>query len=192
MSEARVLEEQPVRERFDVDNDMKAEWCLSKIRKVREDQKREKEELQRQMQFYIDQMEEVDRYADNEVAFFESMLLPYLCNRISNGFAKEGKTQVSYKLPTGKLFIKKSHQEFEYKDNQDQTIKFLEDSKIDGFVKVTKTLAWSDFKKTLPKEENGDLKTIKTEEGVRLVTADGEIVPGIDVTMTKEEFNVEV
>ena len=71
-----LKEERQEREPFIVDNDMKAEWCLSKIRKVRAEQKREKDELTRQMQFYIDRMEEIDKQADEEEAFFKSMLRP--------------------------------------------------------------------------------------------------------------------
>ena len=36
-----VKEDAPVRERFEVDNDMKAEWVLSKIRHIRAEQKKE-------------------------------------------------------------------------------------------------------------------------------------------------------
>ena len=61
MSEAVAVE---VKERFVVDNDMKAEWCLSKIRGIRAEQNRETEELQRQMQFYLDQMEMIKAKAD--------------------------------------------------------------------------------------------------------------------------------
>ena len=60
-----LKEETPVRERFEVDNDMKAEWVLSKIRRIRADQKKETDELQRQMQFYKDQMDMIDKQADS-------------------------------------------------------------------------------------------------------------------------------
>ena len=48
---SELLQEQPVRERFVVDNDMKAEWCLSKIRAAKKNAEREIEELTRQMEF---------------------------------------------------------------------------------------------------------------------------------------------
>ena len=169
--------QEEARERFTVDNDMKAEWCLSKIRKVRAEQKREKDELLRQMQFYQDQMAIIDKQADEEAAFFESMLVPYFTERMESGFTKSTKTQTTYKLPTGKLILKK--QGPTYDRNNAELLPWLKANRPD-LVKVEESPNWAELKKTV------------TVVGDSVVTADGEVVPGVKVTEQDDEFKVEV
>jgi hypothetical protein len=172
-----LKEETPVRERFTVDNDMKAEWVLGKIRHIRADQKKEKDELTRQMQFYRDQMDLIDKQADDEVAFFESMLLPYFRERQDAGFTKETKTQISYKLPTGKMMIK--HQAPEYERNNSELLPWLKENRPE-LVKVEESPNWAELKKSI--------KVV----GGSVTTEDGELVPGVKVTEREDRFEVEV
>ena len=167
-------------ERFHVDNDMKAEWCLNKIRGIRAEQKREKDELQRQMQFYLDQMEIVDKKADENAAFFEEMLKGYFVDRVDEGFTKATKTQITYKLPTGVLKLKKQQPSIDYKTHQADTIEWLKQNGFTQFIKTKEELAWSDLK-----------KNVTIQDGAA-VTADGEIIPGIEVTEREDVFEVEV
>lgn len=180
MSEAFAENNIEIRERFEVDNDMKAEWCLNKIRKIRQEQSRETEELERQMRFYKEQMEMIDHKADEDVAFFESMLRDYFNSRIDAGFAKATKTKVSYKLPTGELKLIHREPEYEYKKNQKETIAWLKANKLEQFIRTKEETNWS------------ELKNAVTVNGGRVVTADGEIVPGIEVIERDDEFSVEV
>lgn len=172
-----MREEAPVRERFEVDNDMKAEWVLSKIRRIRADQKKETDELERQMQFYKDQIAAVDKCADEDVAFFESMLTGYFANRMEEGFTKETKTQISYKLPTGKLMIK--HQAPEFEKDEAAVIAW---AKQNGgqYVKTKESLDWDKLKKTI------------SVVGENAVTKDGEVIPGVKVLEREDKFVVEV
>lgn len=163
--------------RFTVDNDMKAEWCLNKIRKAREQQSREKAELQRQMQFYQDQMEIIDRKTEEEVGFFESMLRDYFSSRVDEGFTKSTKTQTAYKLPTGKLVLKKQNPDFVRDDAT--VIAWLKENG-GQFIKTKESLDWAELKKTV------------TVNGGSIVTADGEIVPGVKVVSNEDTFIVEV
>ena len=172
-----LKEETPVRERFTVDNDMKAEWVLSKIRSIRKDQKKECDELTRQMRFYQDQMDMISKQADDDVAFFESMLIPYFAERMEGGFTKSTKTQTSYKLPTGKLVLKKQAPEYERKD--DELLPWLKANRPD-LVKVTESANWAELKKSV--KINGE----------NVVTADGEVIPGVKVTEREDKFEVEV
>lgn len=169
-----------IRERFEVDNDMKAEWCLNKIRKIRQEQSRETEELERQMRFYEDQIQMIADKADVEVEFFENMLRSYFDERVEAGFAKATKTKVSYKLPTGELKLTHREPEYEYKKNQKETIKWLKANKLDQYIRTKEETNWS------------ELKNAVTVNGGNVVTADGEIVPGIEVIERKDEFSVEV
>ena len=173
---SELLNAEP-RERFTVDNDMKAEWVLSKIRRIRADQKKETDELARQMQFYQDQMDLIAKQADDDVSFFESMLIPYFAERMDGGFTKSTKTQTSYKLPTGKLVLKK--QEPEYERANEVLLAWVKENRPDC-VKVTEAPDWAKLKKDL------------TVNGVTAVTKDGEIVPGVTVFEREDKFVVEV
>ena len=182
MSElAMTLEEQePVREKFVVDNDMKAEWCLSKIRGLRRQRDMEVEELKRQMKFYQDQMEMITHKTDEDVAFFEEMLHGYFLKRVDEGFVKATKTKISYKLPTGELVVKHKEPEYKRKDEA-ATIKWLEDNGNEKFVKIKKELDWAGLKKTV------------MINGTWIVDAEtGEAIPGIEVAPREDEFEVEV
>lgn len=173
-------QEKPVRERFVVDNDMKAEWCLSKIRTAKKNAEREIEELTRQMEFYQKRMEQVKHEYEEEKNFFQDMLLPYFNERVEGGFTRATKTQVSYSLPTGKLLLKHREPEYEYKENQKDTIAWLKKNEGEQFIKVKEELDWKSF------------KTIVTVSGNGVCTADGEVIPGIKVTPREDEFIVEV
>ena len=174
---SELLKEEQPRERFTVDNDMKAEWVLSKIRRIRADQKKEKDELARQMQFYQDQMDMIDRQADEEVTFFESMLIPYFAERMDSGFTKSTKTQTTYKLPSGKLVLKK--QEPTYDRNNAELLPWLKANRPE-LVKVEESPNWAELKKTI------------TVIGEAATTKDGEVIPGVKVTEREDKFEVEV
>ena len=177
MSEALMENSVETRERFEVDNDMKAEWCISKIRRIQQEQKRETEELDRQMRFYLDQKQMITDKANEEVAFFEEMLRGYFNHRVDEGFAKSTKTKVSYKLPTGDLILK--HREPEYERIPEVLVEWAKKNRPDC-VKVVESTDWAKLKKDL------------TVSGKVMVTEDGEIVPGIAVVEREDEFVVEV
>lgn len=172
-----LKEETQEREAFTVDNDMKAEWVLSKIRNVRAAHKREKDELTRQMQFYIDQMAVIDKQAEEEEAFFKSMLLPYFQSRVDDGFAKATKTQVTCKLPTGKMVLK--HLGPVYERDNAALLAWMKENRPE-LVKVEESPNWSELKKSI------------SVSGGCVVTKDGEIVPGVKVTEQEDRFDVEV
>lgn len=175
-----LKEEKPIRERFIVDNDMKAEWCLSKIRAAKKNAEREIEELTRQMEFYKARMNQVQQEYEEEKNFFQEMLLPYFSNRVEGGFTKETKTQVSYPLPTGKLLLKHREPDFEYKEKQKDTIAWLKKNEGEKYIKVKEELDWSALKKTV------------SVSGNSVCNKEGEVIPGITVTPREDEFVVEV
>ena len=172
-----LKEETPVREAFEVDNDMKAEWCLKKIRQIRSEQQAEVEELTRQMKFYQDQMDLINKQADDDAEFFESMLRRYFAKRVDDGFTKATKTQTTYKLPTGTLKLK--HQAPEFERDTAVLLPWLEQNSPD-LVKVEKTANWAELKKRI------------SVVGETAVSADGEVIPGVKVVEREDKFVVEV
>lgn len=181
MSEMLAENNVQVREKFICDTDMKAEWCLNKIRKIRAEQQRETEELERQMQFYVDQKAMIDHNADEDVAFFEGILRGYFNNRVDAGFTKETKKQVTYKLPSGTLKVKHLEPKYDYKTGAKDAITFLKENKMEQYVKVKEELDWDDLK-----------KLTKVVDGAVVLKETGEIVPGITATARDDEFSVEV
>jgi len=177
---SELLQEQPVRERFVVDNDMKAEWCLSKIRTAKQNAEQEIAELTHQMEFYQNRIDQIKNGCDEDVQFFKDMLIQYFMNRVEGGFVKQTKTQISYPLPTGKLVIKHREPDYEYKEHQADTIAWLKKNDGKQYIKTKEELDWKALKATVTVAGNG------------VCTKDGEIIPGITVIPRDDVFDVEV
>lgn len=165
MSEAifEQVEEQP---KFVVDNDQKAEWCLTKIREAQADKERWKA-------FYAEQYKAVEESADATIQNMETMLAEYF-GMVPH---KQTATQEYYKLPSGKLVLKK--QEPEYERNDEEVIDWLKKNDGLNFIKVKESLDWAGLKKTV------------AVVGESMATEDGEIIPGIKVIPREPIFKVE-
>ena len=152
---------------FIVDDDQKAEWCLSKIREAEAEKKRWKE-------FYEERLEKVNAAEDAKI---ERMRF-YLEQYFRTGPHKETKTQASYQLPSGKLVLKKQGPEFERDD--DLILAWLKANDEQKYVKTKESVDWMELKKTL------------TVFGEQVAGETGEIIPGITVTERPDVFKVEV
>ena len=153
---------------FVVDDDQKAEWCLNKIREAEEEKAFWKN-------FYDQQYKKVCASADAKIERMKSFLEKYFWTMPH----KETKTQASYSLPSGKLVVKA--QGPEYERNDDEIIDWMaEHDDSLHFVKIKESVDWAEFKKVL------------TQVGENMVTADGEVVPGIKVVERPDVFKVEV
>lgn len=157
-------------ERFEVNNDQKAEWALDKIREARADR-------DRWIAFYKEQIEKVKAECDDNTANLEFMLRTYFAERSKEGFTKATKTQESYQLPGGKLILKKQAPEFEHDDSV--LVPWLEQN-APGFVKIEKSAAW------------GELKKVVEVSGDSVIDENGEVVPGVTVTARTDKFVVQI
>ena len=165
------------------DSDPAAEWCLKKIREANAEKEKWKA-------YYANQLKKIEDVEDRRIAFFEAKLKVYF-----GGIPhKKAKNSESYQLPGGKLVWK--HGGIDFDNTKDPAfLKWLEDNKMNDFIKVEKTPKWGDFKKTLLKDEDGNFERIADPDvpGVfRPVTEDGELVPGVVITDKPDEFRVEV
>lgn len=156
-------------EAFVIDTDAKAEWALKKIKEARADR-------DAWVKWYEDKIKEITEQTDFDTMNLERMLADYF-QTVPH---KKTKTEESYRLPGGKLYIKKQNVEFEYKKHQDETIAWLKKNNLTEFVKTKEELNWSELKKVTGVFEGN------------VVTEDGEIVPGITVTERPDKFIVEV
>ena len=153
---------------FLVDNDQKAEWCLQKIREA-------EAEKQKWNDYYTKQMQAVADREDRRIQYFEYQLNQYF-RTVPH---KETKTQQSYQLPSGKLVLKKQAPKFEHDD--EKILDWLHENSQapETYIDFKEVLKW------------GDLKKVLIVDGDRMVTADGEIIPGINVIERPDIFVVD-
>lgn len=157
-------------EPFVIDNDVKAEWALRRIRERAAERDRILETSWEIIESYKAVIQtEFDRAAE-EIAGLEGMLLQYFA-MVEHAATK---TQETYRLPTGKLKMKLA---FERMVPDDETL-------------IT---AFPDFTERKPSLKWGELKKrLSIAEGKVIDTETGEIVQGVSLEMVPPKFIVEV
>lgn len=151
---------------FRVTDDDGAEWCFGVIRDANAQIKKWKD-------FYTDRLEKAVKKQEARIAYMEFLLEGYFRTVPHD----ETKTQLNYKLPSGKLVLKKPALAMEHDD--EQLLPWLREN-IPALVKVKETPDWANLKKHL------------TIVGNQAVDPDGEIVPGVSVVEKPAEFKAEV
>lgn len=165
---------------FVVKDDKAAEWCLRKIREAEADKVSWKE-------FYAEQYRKVEAECDRTIGRMKIYLYKYF-EKVPH---KPAKKSESYSLPGGKLVWKQQDPEFDYKSPA--FVAWLKENHLHDFIKVKESPKWDEFKKTLLKDPDGNFETTKDENDVlRPVTADGEVVAGVEVMPRAAVFTVEV
>ena len=160
--------------KFKVDDDQKADWAARKVAEIEAD-------TAQWAEFYAGQFEKVKKANEFRAEYFRRMLRDYFFTVPH----KMSKTQSSYQLPHAKLIMKAQGPAYERDD--EQLIKWLEGT--DGgmaYVEYKPKVCWAELKKSLEGDDG-----IAISEG-RVVTPDGEIVPGIKVVERPNIFKVEV
>lgn len=165
------------KETWKIDTDILADWALDKVREIQADHKRfeivAKERIS-QLQMQLDKDKE---RAANETSFFESKLREYF----ESVDKKETKTQLSYKLPSGVLKMKKSKLDFDY--DKDKLLSYAKESELKDLIKTSESFAWAEFKKKLTVQGNS---IINKETGEVLE------IEGLGIIEKPSEFKVEV
>ena len=154
-------------EGFVIDTDAKAEWALNKIREARADR-------DAWVEWYKSKIAEITEQTDFDTMNLERLLAEYFATVPH----KKTKTQESYKLPGGKLVLKTQNPE--YKRDDKTVIDWLKNNAHGQFVKVKEELDWAGLKDATAVFEG------------HIVTEDGEIIPGVEVTNRDAKFIVEV
>ena len=167
MSEAKKFIDAMTEPEFVIDSDTKAEWALKKIAEARSD-------CAAWVAWYEEKIKQIKEQTDFDTANLEAMLARYF-DTVPH---KKTKTQESYSLPGGKLVLKK--QNAEYNRDDKTVIEWLEQNGGEAYIKTEKKLDWSTLKR--------DTQALNGQ----IVTMDGEIIPGIEVTDRPDKFVVEV
>lgn len=169
MSEAianEIIEDDPMIEEVPVLDDSDAEYLLKRIREA-------EEEYDRMEAWYKRNLEKLKEKRDSTRAWAERNLWNYF-QTVPTKKTKTG--QEIYDLPGGKLVLK--HQEPEYDQDDATLVKWLKENQLEKLVKVTEKANWAELKKQLK----------LAPDGKGMVTKDGEVVPGITVTVREDKF----
>jgi len=165
-----INDDATVDEAFIIDNDVKAEWALNKIRERAAERDRIVSASQGVIDTYQAIIDKENKGADEAIAFMEGLLLRYF-GTVEH---KATKTQETYRLPTGRLKMKLATETME--PDKEELMKVYPD-----FVEQKPSLQWGELKKRL---QIVDGKVIDTETG--------EIVQDVTVESTPPKFSVEV
>lgn len=133
--------------------------------------------------WYDQQIKNLKEIRDGTRAWAETCLRPYM-----EMVPKTGKKILSYDMPGGTLKLAK--QDPEYAVDDEKLVPWLEANKMDRFIEVKKEARWGDLKDTL-KDEKKQVRTVQNKDGtLAVVTADGEVIPGITATVREDKFSI--
>lgn len=157
----------PETEEIEVRSTIEAKWQFEQRRKIIAD----RDEL---IAYYEDQIAKVKADADYKIGFIDRALFAFF-QTVEH---KKTKTQESWSIPAGKLMLKKQAPEF--KRDEKAVIDWLKQTPEGSqYVKTVESLDWANLKKD------------STVVGNSIVTADGEIIPGVEVIEREDKFVVE-
>ena len=182
MSEARVYteenEEQEQLEEVAVLDDASADMILRQLKQA-EDQ------YDRMKAWYDHQTKKLKDIRDRTRFWAETCLRPYM-----DMVPTTGKKIRSYEMPGGTLKLAK--QDPEYEVNDAELVPWLEKNYPDaGLVAVKKEAKWGDLKNLLKDQKTKQIRTVEAEDGtLRVVTEDGEIVPGVVAVAREDKFTI--
>ena len=177
MSEARAIFDDELNglDEVLVLDDASAEMVLRQLKDA-EDQ------YDRMKAWYDTQTKKLQEIRDRTRVWAEACLRPYM-----DMVPTTGKKIRSYDMPGGTL--KLAAQDPEYKPVDEELVPWLEKNGLGEFVEVKKTAKRGDFKETIKVDKK--VQTVTDENGVtHVVTPDGEIVPGVNVTIRDDKFSV--
>lgn len=164
-------------EGFLVNSDMKAEWVLGKLRQDREQYDRLSRLADERIVELKEQKSKLDNDYERDSTWFKNLLIRYYRD-LPAGAKNTTKTQRKYKLLSGDIIEKLPRVKFDRDDNV--LLTWLKGNDFNQFIKTVETPMWN------------ELKASTKVMGDSLVTDTGEIIPGVVVTMTETEYEIEV
>ena len=165
--------------KFSCENDHDAEYLLNYIKRTEAD-------FDFWKQYYKEQIQKMDVIRNRKRAWAEYHLSQYF-RKVPHKVTKTGE---NYQLPSGKLVWKRQDPKFDTEDPA--FLDWLKGHNLTDYIKVEESARWGDFRKSLMKTEDGRFVLMQDNEGVwRVVTMDGEVVPGVVATPQPDTFGVE-
>jgi phenylalanyl-tRNA synthetase alpha subunit len=171
-----ILEEDSKNENFVIESDITAEWALEKISLKTAESKRNINVLQSKIIECELRIKKEEQSLQIKISFLQEKLRQYF-QKVTH---EKTKTQESYKLPAGKLILK--YPKTEYTTDEKKLGEFLASNMLDNFYELVFKPKWSELKK--------EIGTTLQRQGNTLVTEDGVIVDGVQVTDSEQEFEI--
>ena len=159
------------KERFAVTDMSSAEWCLKRIAWHKKRKAAAEEFVANEQAKLQEYLAKVVSEENGSITYFEELLRPFALQQL------DGSRKKSVTLPSGTLSFKKAPPD--YQKDDDALLTFVKNSTPE-YLKVKEIVNWTEFKKTC------------RVEGSRLITADGEIVDGVEVVERPDVFTVKV
>ena len=157
-----------------VKNKSDADFYIKQINKLKQ-QKEEinkfvDQEIERQLRLYQQYREDRIRPLDNQITYYEEALKTFALNE----YAENNKKTI--KLPNGTLSIKRQQPKYIYDD--DQVLEFLQQNKLNDYIRTKAEINKKDLKKNATINNNNEL------------IIDGKVVPGVVVVPQEDKFEV--
>lgn len=148
------------KEPFKIRNEGLANWALRKLKKIDDDFLKQKEQTEYEIARLKDWIKTEEVRKEKKKFFFENRLQEYL------DYLRFSDPKARIKTPYGEVKYVKQQDEWKY--NEEELMKFLEEEDMKEFMNI---------KKSINKQE---LKKLNVADG-NAVTEAGEIVPGVTV-----------
>ncbi|WP_096435940.1 host-nuclease inhibitor Gam family protein [Alteribacter populi] len=161
-------------DRFTVDNDEKANWVLRKMKQIEDKRMEDLALAQAEIDKIESWMEQVNKQADNNRDYFQSMLAQYAFNK-----RMEDPKFKTLKLPNGKLAFRKQQPKWNY-DN-DKVVQALKEAGYEDLIKVKEDPIKAEVKKKFAVHDD---KVIDPDTG--------EVLEGVSIEYRDDAFKVEV
>lgn len=180
--EEEELNDQNEQECFIIDDASKANWAIKKIAEQRRERDYFVDACKHEIERLKEKIAKAEESCDNSCSFLISKLSQYMDRE--DVPSKETKTQVSLKLPSGKIVRKKAKIEIcDLKGNTGSKLKdnteLVEVAKSMGDEYISTSVNWGELKKTLSVTADGDVINSDGEFIGCLTTH--EIPPSVDI-----------
>ena len=161
-------------EKWTIDSDEKAEWALKKIREETEERDRLMKLANAEQEKLTARIAEIDKAYEDGTSYLKYMLNQYF-ETVPH---KSTKTTEKYALLSGTLVRKKGG--IEYKRDDAAMLTWLNENRLDQFIKTKLDVDWKELK----------TRTSITEDGMVVFDDTGEIIDGITAAAKPDTFDI--
>lgn len=167
--ETPAIEVPEAEELFCIDDDSKADWAVRKVQEHRA-------EIDKWENHFKNQMERIRTTEQASIDYLTRLLQDYF-RTVPH---KETKTEESYKLPSGKIYVKAQQPKY-IRDEEEMTAWAKENRPELVKTVTTETTDWNTLKKS----------TTTLEDGSVVDSLTGEVIPGVKAEHREPEFRVD-
>lgn len=161
-------------EKWTIDNDEKAEWALKKIREETEEHDRLMKLAAAEQEKLTARIAEINKAYEDGTSWLKYQLSQYF-ETVPH---KTTKTTEKYALLSGTLVRKKGG--IEYKRDDGAVLTWLNENRLDQFIKTKLDVDWKELK----------TRTSITEDGMVVFDDTGEIIDGIKAEQKPDTFDI--